>query len=97
MAISPVEFKHLCRLARLAPSEAQSLSFAAQCDDILAYMDKLTGLDTTGIEPLYSLCLHDAPFRDDVPLRRMQREDVLGNAPDANADFFIVPRIVEGK
>ena len=97
MAISPEEFKHLCRLARLAPGEAQSREFAAQCDDILAYMDKLTELDTTSIEPLYSLSSHAAPLREDVPLRRMQREDVLANAPNADGEFFIVPRIVEAK
>lgn len=52
--MTPADFQHLCRLARLAPDEADREHIAAQCSAILAYMDQLAAVDTTGVEPLYS-------------------------------------------
>lgn len=60
--MTPVDFQHLCRLARLAPDEAHREAIAAQCSAILAYMDKLAEVDTTGVEPLYSpTVLNESP------------------------------------
>ena len=33
-------------------------------------------------------------MRDDQPDRNRRREDVRGNAPEHDEDYFIVPRIV---
>lgn len=94
MSLSPTELHHLCRLSRLAP-DAESLShFAEQCSDILAYMDQLAEVDTTNVEPLYSPVAHASAMREDVALRRLDREAILANAPETDGSFFIVPRIV---
>ncbi|MCH5276917.1 MAG: Asp-tRNA(Asn)/Glu-tRNA(Gln) amidotransferase subunit GatC [Desulfovibrionaceae bacterium] len=105
--MTPADFQHLCRLARLAPDEAKRDQIAAQCSAILTYMDTLAELDTTDVDPLYSpaLCLDDAatrgegaaPVRPDMAERRRSREDILSGAPDSDGSFFVVPRIVEGK
>ncbi len=103
MALSSQEFQHLCRLARLAPATELQPVLAEQCSGILAYMDKLAQVDTSGVAPLYSPLDHPVyqgmlpPLREDEALPHISREQVLANAPEADASFFVVPRIVEGK
>lgn len=70
-------------------------TFAAQFDDVVALMDTLAEVDTTGVEPLYwPLSAPVAPPREDVAERCNTREELLQNAPEQDGQFFIVPRIV---
>ncbi|HJB66175.1 MAG TPA: Asp-tRNA(Asn)/Glu-tRNA(Gln) amidotransferase subunit GatC [Candidatus Mailhella merdavium] len=109
MALSKDDFLHLCKLAKLAPAAEKQDYYSEQCGNILAYMDKLSELDCSGVDPLYSpvelnaaLCsgaaLHSG--RQDEACRRLTREEILANAPARggdNGEFFLVPRIVEGR
>lgn len=105
--MTPADFQHLCRLARLAPDEAKREQIAAQCSAILAYMDTLAEVDTSHVDPLYSPTLGpdeaaahgggEALVRPDRAERRRSREDILSGAPASDGVFFVVPRIVEGK
>lgn len=102
--MTPADFQHLCRLARLAPDDAERAHTAAQCSAILAYMDTLAEVDTTNVEPLYSPAFspNDAgaaspAVREDRAERRRTREEILSGAPDSDGVYFVVPRIVEGK
>ena len=88
---------HLATLARLSPDEAAQERFARQCGDILQYMEILNGVDTSGVEPMYS------PFdaqeeglalRPDAAVERSCREELLAGAPQSDGTFFVVPRIV---
>ncbi len=107
--MNPADFQHLCRLARLAPDEAERECIAAQCSAILAYMDTLAEVDTTDVEPLYSPAFSlDNPTANatgtasaavcpDRTERRCIREEILSGASDNDGVYFVVPRIVEGK
>ncbi len=68
-----------------------------QCSRILDYMDKLSEIDTSNVEPLYSPAVQPCFFREDVAERRRSHEEILSDAPETDGSFFIVPRIVEGK
>lgn len=94
MKITKDQVATIARLARLAPSEEQLDRFARQVDGILDYMDVLNGLDTTGVEPLYSPVDVPSPLRADEACARRTREEILANAPEADGTFFVVPRIV---
>mgnify|MGYP004680235663 CR=1 FL=1 len=97
MSLDTQALLHLYRLSRLKPDPQIQDEVAEQCSRILAYMDKLSEVDTHGVEPLYSPVLHESAFRDDVAERRCPRTEILANAPETDGSFFIVPRIVEGK
>lgn len=97
MSLDKNAFLHLCRLSRLAPDDSVQEEMAQQCSRILAYMDKLAEVDTSGVEPLYSPVIHESAFREDTAVRRCDRADILASAPATDGSFFIVPRIVEGK
>ena len=88
------EVSHMASLSRLSVSEEEQTLFARQMGDILAYMDVLARVDTSDVEPLYSPAQHPGPLREDVSARRRERSEVLANAPEADGEYFIVPRIV---
>lgn len=94
MSITPEEVAKVAKLARLELGQDKTGQYAAQLDDILAYMDKLSELDTEGVEPMYTPVDHVSVLRDDVAGKDLPREDILKNAPETDGAFFIVPRIV---
>jgi aspartyl-tRNA(Asn)/glutamyl-tRNA(Gln) amidotransferase subunit C len=93
--ITPEDVRHVARLARLELSEAELERMRAEMDAILAYMDKLRSLDTTGVEPTSHAVPLRNVMRDDEPRLSFPRDDMLANAPDRAGDFFRVPRIIE--
>lgn len=92
--ISKETVAHMATLARLSVTEEEKALFARQFGDILAYMDVLSRVDTTDVEPMYSPALHTPAMREDRAERRRSREEVLQNAPERDEGLFIVPRIV---
>ncbi|MFW5836750.1 MAG: Asp-tRNA(Asn)/Glu-tRNA(Gln) amidotransferase subunit GatC [Desulfovibrionaceae bacterium] len=94
MKLTPDETARIARLARLELSPEKIELFTGQLGDILEYMDKLDGLDTSQAAPMYSPVAHVTVLREDEPLRISQREDILAGAPEDDGQFFIVPKIV---
>ena len=94
MSISTDEVEKVAGLARLNLEPEKVEQLAAQFNDILGYMQKLNELDTSGVEPLYSPVTHETVYRDDEVRMEYSREELLGNAPETDGSYFIVPRIV---
>lgn len=90
------EIQKVARLSRLALSEEDVARYADQLSAILNYAEALNGLDTTDVEPTsHSLSMTNV-FRDDVPHVCLTPEEVLANAPEAEAGCFRVPTIIQG-
>ena len=89
--ISREEVAHMAALSRLRVSDEEQKLFARQFGDILGYMDVLAQVNTENVDPLYSPVQHAAEGR---AVNRRSREEVLANAPEADGEYFIVPRIV---
>jgi aspartyl-tRNA(Asn)/glutamyl-tRNA(Gln) amidotransferase subunit C len=89
------EVEHVARLARLALSAEEKERMRRELDGILAYIDKLRGLDTEGVEPTSHAVPMTNVMREDEPRLSFPRADMLANAPDPNGDFFRVPKIIE--
>ncbi|MEX2435869.1 MAG: Asp-tRNA(Asn)/Glu-tRNA(Gln) amidotransferase subunit GatC, partial [Balneolaceae bacterium] len=63
---------------------------------ILGYMDTLNELDTSDVEPLeHVIEITSTSFRKDVAEEPISHEEALKNAPDADSDYFRVPRVIE--
>ena len=89
------QLAHIAELARRDPDPDTLARFGRQCMDILAYVRLLDEVDTTHVTPMYSPVEHETPFRRDaVDPVRPGRAAVLGNAPESDGVFFVVPRIV---
>ena len=92
--IGSKEVAHMAQLSRLSVGEQEQALFARQLGDILGYMDVLAKVDTSAVEPLYSPVRHESAARQDVAVQVRTRQEVLANAPEADGEYLMVPRIV---
>ncbi len=95
MPISEQSVRHLAHLARLDLSDAEIASHAHDLDAIVGYMEQLTAIDTTGIEPVANVAGLVNVVRADTPTTLLPTAAALGNAPQKNDSAFLVPKVVE--
>ncbi len=93
--ITLAQVEHVARLARLELRPEEKERMRRELDGILAYIDKLRALDTTGVEPTSHAVPMTNVMRDDAPRPSLPREEMLANAPEPRGDFFRVPKIIE--
>ncbi len=94
MALTPETVLHVAQLARLELEPDAISTFARQMADILDYVNELSRIDTTGIEPTFHVLPITNVFRDDTPGIHLEREQALSNAPDRDEGCFLVPIVV---
>lgn len=63
---------------------------------MLDYIDKLSELDTEGVEPMSHVFAVHNVFREDVVTNGDDREAILANAPAEKDGMFVVPQTFEG-
>jgi len=95
MALSDDDIRHLARLARLDLDAERIASIARELDEIIGYVEQLRAVDTTGVEPVADVAGLVNVTREDQPGAMLDREQVLANAPKANAEAFLVPKAVD--
>lgn len=99
MKISREDVERVAELAYLDLSEAELESYRNQLDDILEYIGKLDELDTSRVEPMAQVLADDqsadATLRQDVIVPCNVAGDVLKQAPDPEAPYFRVPKVIE--
>ncbi len=93
--ITREEVEHVARLARLELSEEEKARMTDQLDAILGYVDKLSRLDTSTVEPMTTVIPMVSVMREDEVRPSLPLEEALANAPDREDAFFRVPRIIE--
>ncbi len=87
----------LTRLCRIACTEEKRAELLQAFRQIVAYVDKLSEVDTSGVEPCsYVAKGHPAtPRREDVPCPPLDRELFLEIAPSSIAGLVRVPTIIK--
>ncbi len=90
-----LDIQKVAKLARLHLSEEESETFGSQLDQILTYVEQLSRLDTTGVEPTSHAIPMSNVFREDESRSSCPREEVVGIAPEQETGFFKVPKIIE--
>ena len=94
--ISIDDVRHVAKLARLHMTDPELARFTQQLGTILHYVNKISELDVTSVEPMaHALPIHNV-LRDDVVGEPLPLEKVLQNAPERDGDFFAVPKIIGG-
>ena len=98
MKISKEDVLKVAALANLELSDAEVETYRGHLDDILTYIDKLNEVDTSHVEPLTQVVAaaeDDSALREDVIVRADIITEVLQGAPDPEAPYFRVPRVIE--
>ena len=100
MPITKADVENIATLARLELTDEETESFTRQLGSILDYIDKLNELDTTDVPPMShcSTAGGDAEYarRDDVVKPGLGQRLATENAPDAEAGYFKVPKVIGG-
>jgi aspartyl-tRNA(Asn)/glutamyl-tRNA(Gln) amidotransferase subunit C len=95
MKITREEVENVAVLARLELTEEEKDTLTGQMDAILAYVDKLNELDTSGVVPTSHAVPMENAFRDDVEAPSIGVESALANAPERMEGFYRVPKVIE--
>lgn len=95
MPIDAATVRKVARLARIRLEPDRVEQLAAELSGIMAWIDQLNEVDTEGVRPLASTEAVALPMRDDVVTDGGDPAKVLANAPRAERNFFVVPKVVE--
>jgi aspartyl-tRNA(Asn)/glutamyl-tRNA(Gln) amidotransferase subunit C len=95
MALDAEQVEKIAHLARLGINADDVPEYARSLSAILAFVDQLNRVDTTGVEPLAHPLEATQRLRPDVVTERDEREKFLRNAPLTEAGLYLVPRVVE--
>jgi aspartyl-tRNA(Asn)/glutamyl-tRNA(Gln) amidotransferase subunit C len=97
--ISRADVERVAELAYLDLSETELENYRQQINDILEYIGKLDELDTSQVEPMAQVLAEqqttDATLREDVVARCDVAVEILKQAPDPEAPYFRVPKVIE--
>jgi len=95
MAIDAATVKKVARLARIRVADAELEPLAGELSGILAWIEQLNEVDTEGVQPMASTEAVSLPMREDVVTDGGDPAMILANAPKADRNFFVVPKVVE--
>ena len=84
----------LAYLARLEFKDEERESIKKDLERILGFVDQLQGLDTEGVDPLIYLSDRLNNLREDKVVQTITHEEALKNAPDADSDYFKIPKVI---
>ena len=87
------DVEHVAKLARLELSETEKEMFTEQLGDVLAHVEKMNEVDTTGVDPMNHPIDFVNVMREDNKIYENTREELMSNAPDIEGEFFKVPKI----
>lgn len=88
------DVRKVAKLARLEFSDAELSQFTVQLGNIVSFVEQLSAVDTTGVEPMaHPLEVHSV-LRADVQRDGLSRERALSNAPEHDDEFFLVPPVM---
>jgi aspartyl-tRNA(Asn)/glutamyl-tRNA(Gln) amidotransferase subunit C len=95
MSVSKEEVQYVAGLAKLHLSEDEISILSRDMNAILGYMECLNNLDTSDVEPLEHVIELGETYRPDQAYEPLAHEKALENAPDADSDYFRVPKVIE--
>jgi aspartyl-tRNA(Asn)/glutamyl-tRNA(Gln) amidotransferase subunit C len=103
MKVTEKEVTYVADLANLDLSVEERSRMVRDLNSILGFVDTLNELDTSNVPPMAQVMAVPtekgsalrATLREDEPRPSLSHEAALQNAPDHNADFFKVPKVIE--
>ncbi len=85
----------LSRLSKLKFDEKSATRMKKDVEKIIGFVNKVSEIDTEGIEPLIYLSDELNILRKDEVAHEVSQEDALKNAPQIDSDYFKVPTVLK--
>jgi len=84
------------KLSNLKISEDKRAEVISQLSEIVSFVDNLSELDTSDMDPTFAMTNKGTQLREDSPASSKEVSDaILSHAPLSEENFFIVPKIIE--
>lgn len=97
MKITKEEINKLAHLSRLELSEGETDKMVEDMTKVLGFVEKINELDLQDVKPLTHVTEEVNILRKDEVIQDISHEEALKNAPDANSDYFKVPKVIRKK
>ncbi|KQT32264.1 glutamyl-tRNA amidotransferase [Sphingomonas sp. Leaf412] len=95
MSVDTATVRRIAGLARIAISDEEAARLSPELGNILDWIEQLSEVDTSAVEPMTAVIPNTLRLRDDVVTDGGVRDKVLANAPQAEHGFFTVPKVIE--
>jgi aspartyl-tRNA(Asn)/glutamyl-tRNA(Gln) amidotransferase subunit C len=95
MSLSPDQIRLIARLARIAVHADESGAVGERLNRVLAMLDQLKAVDTSGIEPMSHALDVVQTLRADAVTEGDQRELLQAGAPAVEDGLYLVPKVIE--
>jgi aspartyl-tRNA(Asn)/glutamyl-tRNA(Gln) amidotransferase subunit C len=95
MSVDTATVRRIAHLARIALKEDEVEHLKGEINDMLAFVEQLSEVDISGVEPMTSVTPMAMEKRPDAVTDGEIADDILKNAPAAQDHFFLVPKVVE--
>ena len=95
MALDASDVGKIAHLARLGINADDIPGYARNLTDILAFVEELNSVDTTGVEPLAHPFDATQRLRTDEVTESDHREHFQQVAPETESELYLVPQVIE--
>lgn len=95
MSVDAATVRRIAHLARIAVREDEVAHLQGELNAMLAFVEQLQEVNIDGVEPMTSVMPMEMKKRADDVTDGEIVDLVTGNAPEADADYFLVPKVVE--
>ena len=95
MSLSDDQVRRIARLARIALQPGESAAVTERLNRVLALVDEMRRVDTTGVEPMAHAQDLIQPLRVDSVTESNQRERYQAVAPAVEEGLYLVPKVIE--
>jgi len=95
VALERNDVENIAHLARLAISEADIPEYARNLSNILALVEQMSTVDTSGVHPMAHPLDAVQRLREDEVTETDQRDHFQAIAPAVEAGLYLVPKVIE--
>ncbi len=95
MSVDADTVRRIAHLARIKVSDAEVPHLQGELNAMLSFVEQLSEVDISGVEPMTSVTPMEMKKRADVVDDGEIADDIVRNAPATENHFFLVPKVVE--
>ena len=95
MSLNLADVKRIAHLARITVEDDEAAGYLQQLTNILALVEEMQAVDTTGIAPMSHAQDVVLRLRDDAATEPDRRAAYQAVAPQVEAGLYLVPKVIE--
>lgn len=95
MEVDEATVRRIARLARIKVNAAEVSALEQELSGIFKWIKQLDEVDTRDVEPMTRVVAMTLKKRQDIVTDGEIADQIIANAPAADAHYFVVPKVVE--